>query len=94
MRDLAASCRKKGIGFGISARAKPQKHGAPLTWGTDWKGQQGHTAKPKDQAGYDKLFRAQLRELMSRYGEVVELWSDGGTVTEVGDIVEGSARRS
>ena len=88
VRDLAESCRKKGIKLGLYLSPADRKHGAPLTWGTDWKGPQGHAKNPDDQPAYDKLFRAQLEELLSRYGEVVELWFDGGMVTEIGDILK------
>jgi alpha-L-fucosidase len=85
---MAESCKRSGIKLGLYLSPADRKHGAPLTWGTDWKGPQGHAKDPKDQSAYDKLFRAQLEELMSRYPDTVELWFDGGIQTEIGDILD------
>jgi len=93
-RDIAESCRKKGIKLGIYLSPADRKHGAPLTWGTDWKGDQGHCADPKQQPIYDQMFRRQLTELLTGYGEVIELWFDGGTVTDIGDILRQHAPKA
>jgi alpha-L-fucosidase len=86
--DLVKSCRKKGIKLGIYLSPADRKHGAPLTWGTDWKGPQGHAKNPADQPAYDKLFRAQLEELLNRYSDAIELWLDGDVQTEIGDVLK------
>jgi len=63
-----------------------------LTWGTDWKRSQGHCADPKQQPVYDEMYRRQLIELLTGYGEVMELWFDGGTVTPNADILRSMPR--
>lgn len=88
VREVAESCKKKGIKFGIYLSPADRKFGAPLTWGTDWTGPQGHMKDPARQPEYDKLFRAQLEELMSQYPDTVELWFDGGIQTDIGDILQ------
>lgn len=88
VKEMADSCRKRGIRLGIYLSPADKKHGAPLTWGTDWKGGQGHCADPNQQPVYDDMYRRQLTELLSGYGEVFELWFDGDTVTDIGGVLE------
>ena len=40
------------------------------------------------QAAYDDRYRRQLTEVLSRYGEIFEVWFDGSNVVEVGDILK------
>jgi alpha-L-fucosidase len=40
------------------------------------------------QQKYDKLYRQQLTEVLSRYGRMYEIWFDGSNVIEVGDILK------
>lgn len=40
-----------------------------------------HDPRYKDPAAYDKFYRAQLEELSTRYGDLVELWLDGAGST-------------
>lgn len=94
LRELAELCHKRGMGLGIYLSPADKKHGAPLTWGTDWKGDQGHCADPRHQPVYDEMFRRQLIELLTGYGDVMELWFDGGTVTEIGDILRKHAPKA
>ena len=48
----------------------------------------GRCKKPEAQERYDTIYREQLTELLSRYGEMFEVWFDGSSVTEVGDILK------
>jgi alpha-L-fucosidase len=45
------------------------------------------TKDPSRQADYEKLFRTQLTEVLANYGDMMEVWSDGSLVFDVGDIV-------
>jgi alpha-L-fucosidase len=83
--DLARSCRKRGLGFGVYLSPADRKHGAGLG---------GRCATPAAQKAYDALYRRQLEEVLSRYGPVVEVWFDGSLVVAVGDILEKWAPRA
>ncbi len=64
----------------------------PLDLGDGLEGSQGHCADPKQQPVYDEMYRRQLIELLTGYGEVMELWFDGGTVTPIADILRSMPR--
>lgn len=89
MRDLSKSCRKYGIKLGVYLSPADAKHGAPLHWDIKgYKGPEGRTRNPKNQPAYDGMYRQQLTELLSRYGEIAEVWFDGNIETEVSDILK------
>lgn len=79
MKDLAESCRKRGIKLGVYL--SPQDHylGAGLG---------GRCKTPEAQQRYDKIYRQQLSELLSRYGEMFEVWFDGSCIIDVGDLLK------
>ena len=79
MKDLAASCRKRGIKLGVYLSPADDQFGA---------GGGGRCKTPEAQKRYDKVFREQLTELLSRYGERFEVWFDGSSITDVGDILK------
>ncbi|MEA1951490.1 MAG: alpha-L-fucosidase [Planctomycetota bacterium] len=76
--DLAESCRRRGIKLGMYLSPADDHIGA---------GNGGKCKTPEAQARYDKIFRQQLTELLSRYGQVHEVWFDGSCVVEVDDIL-------
>jgi alpha-L-fucosidase len=78
MADLAASCRRAGLGLGVYLSPRDDNFGA---------GVEGRCATPQQQALYNVYYRAQLTELLSRYGEMDEVWFDGSLVVPVGDIL-------
>lgn len=78
VRDLAESCRRHGIKLGIYLSPQDKFLGAGLG---------GRTQSPEKQAQYTEIFRAQLTELLSRYGEISEVWFDGSAEIDVGDIL-------
>jgi len=79
MADLSQSCRKQGLKLGVYLSPQDAKFGA---------GTGGRCKTPELQAAYDALYRRQLTELLSRYGEMVEIWFDGSLATPVGDILK------
>jgi alpha-L-fucosidase len=79
LRDLSASCRKRGMKLGVYLSPQDRKHGV---------GVGGQAKDPSQQAAYEKLFRQQLTEVLSRYGSMSEVWFDGSLVFDVGDILE------
>ena len=79
MKDLSASCQKRGIKLGVYLSPADRHFGA---------GVGGKTDDSSKQAAYEKMFRQQLTELLSNYGEMKEVWFDGSLVFDVGDILK------
>jgi len=79
MRDLQASCKKFGIGLGVYLSPRDDHFGAATG---------GICKTPEEQKKYDAIYRAQLTELLSQYGEITEVWFDGATATPVGDLLK------
>lgn len=69
--EFVASCRRAGIQPGIYLGAR-------------WNGQLGvldfrvTERSPLTQAAYNRLIEAEVEEICSRYGDLFELWFDGG----------------
>ena len=85
MRDLSESCRRRGMKLGVYLSPQDKKHGI---------GVGGKARNEADQRAYAELYREQLTELLSRYGELVEVWFDGGLMVDVGDILKKHAPRA
>lgn len=78
MADLSESCRKRGLPLGVYLSPQDHVHGA---------GGGGRCQTPRDQERYNRIYRQQLTELLTRYGRMCEIWFDGGLAVEVGDII-------
>ncbi len=78
LADLAASCKKHDMKLGVYLSPQDRVHKV---------GVGGKADDPAKQADYEKLFREQLTEVLSRYGEMMEVWFDGSLVFDVGDIL-------
>ena len=85
MADLAKSCDKYGLKLGVYMCPRDDHFGA--TTG-------GRCKTPELQKQYDSIYRQQLTEVLSRYGEMVEVWFDGSSATPVIDILDRYASRS
>lgn len=85
MKDLAQSCQERGIKLGIYLSPQDRMFGA---------GGGGRCGTPEAQERYNKIYRRQLTELLTGYGEMVEVWFDGSNVIEVGDILKKHAPRA
>jgi alpha-L-fucosidase len=83
--DLAASCRRRGLAFGLYLSPADRRHEAEVG---------GRCATPEKQAAYDALYRRQLEELLTAYGPVCEIWFDGSLVVPVGDLLAKHAPRT
>ena len=76
--DLSRSCEKFGLRLGIYLSPADDLHDA------------GVGAASRDaakRAEYETCYRRQLTELLSRYGEISEVWFDGNCVIPVDDIL-------
>ena len=78
LAEVAQSCRKFGLKLGVYVCPRDDHFGAATG---------GICKTPELQAKYDALYRAQLTEVFSRYGEMVEIWFDGSSATPVGDLL-------
>ncbi len=85
MADLAKSCDRYGLRLGVYMCPRDDHFGA--TTG-------GRCKTPEHQKQYDAMYRQQLIEVLSRYGEMVEVWFDGSSATPVADILQRYASRS
>jgi alpha-L-fucosidase len=85
LKDLSESCRKKGVKLGVYLSPQDLRHKA---------GVGGRCGNKEDQDKYSKLYRQQLIEVLSRYGQMCEVWFDGSNVVEVGDIIEKHAPKA
>jgi alpha-L-fucosidase len=78
MADLAASCRSAGLGLGVYLSPRDDNFGAGVGGKCDSAGKQ---------AVYSIYYRQQLTELLTRYGDLMEIWFDGSIVVPVADIL-------
>ena len=76
--DVSASCRKHGLKLGVYVSPRDDHFGAATG---------GICKTPELQTRYNKIYRDQLTEVFSRYGDLVEVWFDGSTATPVGDLL-------
>ena len=82
LADLAASCRRTGLGLGVYLSPRDDTFGA---------GGGGRCDTPEKQRAYNRLYRQQLTEVLTRYGEMAEVWFDGSIVVPVCDLVHAHA---
>lgn len=83
--DLAASCKKRGIKLGIYLSPRDDKHGAGLS---------GRCKTAAQQKIYEAIYRQQLTELLTNYGDITEIWCDGSLVFSVADILQKHAPKA
>jgi len=95
--DLAASCRKRGMKLGIYLTAWDGYWGAGLSGvigasdaGERYRRLRGRDLEvtPEAQEQYNRIYRQQLTEILTRYGPISEIWWDGGIRISVLDLVK------
>lgn len=87
LKELSESCQKYGLNLGIYVYPGDETWGAGI-------GSGGRTKDPLMQEAYNKVFRKQLEETLSNYGEALEVWFDGSCVIDVSDILEKYAKNA
>jgi len=83
--ELSESCKKYGLNLGIYV------YPGDDTWGAGI-GSGGRTKDPAKQEAYNKVYRTQLEETLTKYGDITEVWFDGSCVIDVSDILEKYAK--
>jgi alpha-L-fucosidase len=78
MADVSDSCRKHGLKLGVYVSPRDDHFGAATG---------GICKTPELQTRYNRIYRDQLTEIFTRYGDLVEVWFDGSTATAVGDLL-------
>lgn len=86
-KELSASCKKYGLKMGVYVYPGDDKWGAGL-------GSGGRTSDPSKQEEYNKIYRQQLTEVLTRYGDMMEVWFDGSCVIDVSDILAKYAKNA
>lgn len=81
LKELSRSCEKYGLDFGIYVYPGNEQWGAGI-------GSGGKTKDPSKQEEYNKIFRQQMLEVLTRYGTIREVWFDGSCIIPVEDIVK------
>jgi alpha-L-fucosidase len=79
VRDVSEACKRYGIKLGIYLSPMDHFLGAKVG---------GLCTTLEKQQIYNRIYRQQLEELLSSYGPFVELWFDGSTCCEIGDIIK------
>lgn len=87
LKELAASCKKFKIELGVYLYPGDIHYGAGI-------GSGGKTKDPSQQEAYNKIFRQQLTEVLTNYGEMAEVWFDGNCEIDVSDILEKYAKNA
>jgi alpha-L-fucosidase len=85
LKDLADSCRKRGLKLGVYLSPADGKHKI---------GVGGRAKVSSEQENYNRIYRQQLAELLSRYGDISEVWFDGSNIVPVADILRKHAPRA
>ncbi len=78
VREVAEACSRRGLKLGIYLSPCDYHLGAATG---------GRCETPAAQERYIQVYRAQLTELLTRYGPVAEVWFDGSLVFDVTDVV-------
>jgi alpha-L-fucosidase len=87
LKELSESCKKHGLNLGIYVYPGDETWGAGI-------GSGGKTKDPTKQDAYNEIFRKQLEETLTNYGDVMEVWFDGSCIIDVSDILEKYAKNA
>lgn len=76
--EVSESCKKYGLKLGIYIYPGDPQWGAMTG---------GKTREPEKQEAYNRIYRQQLTEVLTRYGTISEVWFDGSCGIDVSDIL-------
>lgn len=83
--ELAEACKKRGIRLGVYL------NGRTVIMDTE---DGGIARDPAKQGEYYDIYRGWLIEVLSKYGDMVEVWYDGSLNLEVGDVLKKYAKNA
>lgn len=81
LADLSKSCVFYGLNLAVYVYPGDYTFGA-------YNGGGGRTTDKSKQEEYSQIYRQQLTEVLTRYGEISEIWFDGSVFVPVSDILE------
>jgi len=87
LADLSESCQKRGMKLGVYLSPVDEFLGA-------YYGGSGKCKTAEAQTRYNEIYRQQLTELLTKYGEMMEVWFDGSLIVDVGDIIQNYASKA
>jgi alpha-L-fucosidase len=87
LKEISESCKKYGLNLGVYIYPGDKTWGAMIGGG-------GKTKDPSKQEAYNEVFRTQLTEVLSKYGEMMEVWFDGSCIIDVSYIMEKYAKNA
>jgi alpha-L-fucosidase len=87
LKELSESCKKYGLRLGIYVSPADDAWGAGI-------GSGGRTSDPARQEGYNQVFRRQMTEVLSHYGDMIEVWFDGSCAIDVSNVLARYARHA
>jgi alpha-L-fucosidase len=85
LADISKSCTKYDLDLGVYI------YPGDKTWGAGL-GSGGKTKDPAKQEAYNKVFRQQITEVLTRYKPMKEVWFDGSCVIDISDILKKYAK--
>lgn len=87
LEELSASCKKYGLDLGVYIYPGDENWGAGIASG-------GRTKDPSKQEAYNKVYRQQLTEVLTKYGHISEVWFDGNCKIPMNDILDKYAKNA
>ncbi len=78
VKELHDECERRGLRMGVYICGDDKPHEAR---------QFGRTKDPEKQDEYNKVYRGWITELLTKYGEMCEIWFDGSLEIEIGDLL-------
>ncbi len=75
--DFAESCRKRNIGCGFFYSVHINAYHQVWKYYVNW----GKGKGTPEQAAYNRVCEQQMEELTSRYGPLIQIWMDSGSIT-------------
>ncbi len=79
LAELAKACRDGSVGLGVYLCPRDDTQGAA---------DGGKMSSPEKQAVYNETYRQQLKEILTGYGPMFEMWFDGGNIVPINDLID------
>jgi alpha-L-fucosidase len=79
LAELARACRDANVRLGVYLCPRDDTQGAA---------DGGRMPSPEKQVVYNETYRQQLREILTGYGPMFEMWFDGGNIVPINDLIE------